>query len=144
MKNELKFTVTGDKSLEVVIGHVRQFRKRSDEEILASVTDAANDMQHEVRSRAEGRPGPRKITGGYWSSIKVFTTLGLSFLGRGYSKSVGSYHPAAHRLEMGFTAVDSLGRHYNQPPFAHWRPAMVVVHQRWIGRFNNALPRWWG
>lgn len=139
----LEFTVTGDKSLEVVTSHVKRLIKKSDQEIERSTDDVARDMQREVRSRAQGRPGPRRVTGAYWQSIQIFTQP-YGLFGRGYQRSVGSFHPAAHRLETGFTAIDSLGRHYNQPPFAHWRPAMIVVHQRWQHRFNDALPRWWG
>lgn len=70
-----------------------------------------------VRGNARGRPGPRRITGGYLRSMSVQS------VDDGWGAVVGTADPRARRLELGFHGVDSLGRRYNQPPYPHWRPA---------------------
>lgn len=81
------------------------------------------ELQRRVRANASGRPGPNKITGDYWRSIKYRTYK----LPSGLTAEVFSAAPQAYRLEYGFVGVDSLGRHYNQPPFPHFRPALRSI-----------------
>lgn len=79
-------------------------------------------MVREVQRRASGRPGPNIITGGYVRAI----TYELVSIGKNTGFVVGVNSPEderAMRLELGFVGEDSLGRHYNQPPFPHFRPA---------------------
>jgi hypothetical protein len=78
--------------------------------------------QTEVRAGASGRPGPRAITGDYRRSI----TLEMGMVGGMPSAIVGTVSPQARRLEYGFVGADSLGRHYNQPPFPHWEPPLAA------------------
>ena len=70
-----------------------------------------------------GPPGPRIQTGNYVRSINLRTRA----VGGGAEASVGTNAPQARRLEYGFSGADSLGRNYNQPPYAHWHPALDEV-----------------
>lgn len=73
-----------------------------------------------VKANASGRPGPNAPTGDYRRSIslQVTKTGGMTIA------LVGTNKPQGRRLEYGFHGVDSLGRHYNQPPYPHFGPAL--------------------
>lgn len=76
-------------------------------------------LETRVKAHASGRPGPRAVTGDYRRSIN--TEYGTW---RGSKAAiVGTAAKQGRRLELGYVGVDSLGRHYNQPPFEHFRPA---------------------
>jgi hypothetical protein len=47
------------------------------------------------------------------------------------------------RLEFGFVGVDSIGRHYNQPPFPHFRPAEDEVAPIYIAEMRTAVRGIW-
>jgi hypothetical protein len=79
--------------------------------------------QTRVRSGASGRPGPRAVTGDYRRSI----TLEMGLVDGFPAAIVGTISPQARRLEYGFVGADSLGRHYNQPPFPHWDPPLAGI-----------------
>ncbi|WP_367046149.1 hypothetical protein [Streptomyces sp. Je 1-332] len=69
----------------------------------------------QVQRNASGRPGPRVVTGKYRASWQSEVhRAGPVIVG-----AVGTDAPQGRRLEFGFVGVDSLGRHYNQPPFPH-------------------------
>lgn len=72
-----------------------------------------------IQRNASGRPGPRVITGQYRASWDVR----MSTDGGQVTAEVYSDAPQARRLEYGFVGVDSLGRHYRQPPYPHVEPA---------------------
>lgn len=77
-------------------------------------------LQTRVKARASGRPGPNVVTGDYRRSI------GVQFYRdpkAGFVAVVGTNKPQGPRLEFGFHGVDSLGRSYDQPPYAHFGPA---------------------
>lgn len=79
--------------------------------------------QTRVKARASGRPGPRVITGDYRRSIYFeLTTVGAS-----PAAIVGTNAPQGRRLEYGFVGVDSLGRHFNQPPYPHFEPPLEAT-----------------
>lgn len=85
--------------------------------------------QTRVRAAASGRPGPRAVTGDYRRSITLEMASGPIEYGggRGSVAIVGTNRPQARRLELGFTGVDSLGRHYAQPPYPHFEPPLWRV-----------------
>lgn len=138
----LDLKVDDNGSLKAVIGSAKRFQRRALRDIERSCNDFAYEFRDEVRSRAEGRPGPRRITSNYWQSIEVVSVSGGLFKAS-FQKSVVSYHPAAARLEMGYVGIDAAGRHYNQPPFPHWRPAIEHVGPKWVNSFSDLVPRWW-
>lgn len=84
-------------------------------------------LQTKVKAHASkprtGPPGPRIQTGNYNRSIS------LQMSGNAYisTATVGTNAPQGRRLEFGFVGEDSLGRHYNQPPYPHFRPALDEV-----------------
>lgn len=128
--------------MKVLIGEVKMFRRNALREIEGDVENVANQYMDMVIRRAQGRPGPRKITGGYIESIMVVTERS-SFIREGFSKSVVSDHPAARRLELGFIGIDSMGRHYNQSPFPHWGPAMDEAAELWEELYKDVPEKWW-
>jgi hypothetical protein len=84
-----------------------------------------------IKANASGRPGPRAITGDYRRSWN--TQYGRV---RGDQAAiVGTNEPQGRRLEYGFVGTDSLGRHYDQPPFPHVQPAMDRIE----GPFADAM-----
>ena len=52
---------------------------------------------------------------------------------------VSSDHPAAHRREVGFHGVDSLGRRYNDPPRAAVGPAADAVEPKFVQALEAAI-----
>jgi hypothetical protein len=90
---------------------------------LAMTEIYGRELQAAVKAHASGRPGPNVITGEYRDSIMLKITESLT----GVEAEVYSDAPQAFRLEYGFVGSDSLGRHYDQPPFPHFRPALQQV-----------------
>jgi hypothetical protein len=45
---------------------------------------------------------------------------------------VGTNKPQGRRLEYGYVGPDSLGRVYDQPPYAHVGPAMETVRPLFV------------
>lgn len=84
----------------------------------------AKDLTDAVRAHASGRPGPQVITGQYRASIRIVDSQDNA---DGSVYYVGTDAPQAARLEFGFVGVDAIGRHYHQPPFPHWRPALQEI-----------------
>lgn len=138
----LEFDVDDNGHARALIGKLKKFQKKALKDIEKSVDVYALEFRDEVRKNAQGRPGPRRITGGYWNSIKVVSSSTGMFR-KSFQKSVMSDHPAGPSLERGKVLVDSMGRHYNQPPYPHWGPAILTVGPRWLNSFQNKLPEWW-
>lgn len=84
-------------------------------------------LQTKVKAYASkprtGPPGPRIQTGDYVRSI----SLNMGLVAGNPVAAVGTNKPQGRRLEYGFVGTDSLGRHYNQPPYPHFRPALWEV-----------------
>jgi hypothetical protein len=79
-------------------------------------------LQGRVKGRASGRPGPNAPTGDYRRSISARVTR--AYKGAVTTGEVGTNRPQGRRLELGFHGTDSLGRHFNQPAFEHFGPAV--------------------
>lgn len=82
-----------------------------------------NILLARIKANASGRPGPRIVTGDYNRSWN----LRMSKHSRGVEADAGTNKVQGPRLEFGFVGADSLGRHYNQPPYPHARPAFDLV-----------------
>ena len=66
----------------------------------------------------------------------------MSTGGGGVTARVFSDAPQARRLEYGFVGVDSLGRHYRQPPFPHVEPAWRKTRPGFVQALaDGVLPR---
>jgi hypothetical protein len=113
----------------------KDFMKQTDR-----VTQESSLMLLEaVRKNASGRPGPRVITNAYRSSWGAKIVSGK----QGQQVAVvASDHPAAWRLEYGFSGRDSLGRNYNQPPFPHFRPAFEKTQEFFFKSMDAVMAEW--
>jgi hypothetical protein len=80
-------------------------------------------LETKIKAHASGRPGPNAPTGDYRRSW----TTEYGFFHGDRAAVVGTNAPQGRRLENGFVGTDSLGRHYNQPPYPHVRPAMLEI-----------------
>lgn len=96
-------------------------RKKAPAAAMASAHDMGIKAQTQVRQHASGRPGPNVITDAYRESIHM---TGVESKGTSATATVSTGEPQAHRLENGFVGTDARGRHYHQPPFPHWKPAL--------------------
>lgn len=76
-------------------------------------------LKTRIQAKASGRPGPNAPTGDYRRSW----TVSSGKRGATHEAVVGTAKPQGRRLEYGFVGIDSLGRHYNQPPYKHVDPA---------------------
>lgn len=90
----------------------------------------ARELLGHIRKNAKGAPGPEVRTGQYRRSWRI-SRLNEQDSRRLVSFTVVTNHPAAYRLEYGFVGTDSLGRHYNQAPRPHIRPAIAVTKETW-------------
>ena len=84
-------------------------------------------LETRVKANASGRPGPRVITGDYRRSIAATRGGAVGFGGVLGGWTVGTNAPQGPRLEYGFVGQDRAGRHYNQPAFPHFGPAVPGV-----------------
>lgn len=74
-----------------------------------------------IRGNASGRPGPNVITGKYRASWQVASRT----IPYGAECTIGTDAPQGRRLEFGFwDMIDSIGRHFFQPPYPHVGPAI--------------------
>lgn len=88
--------------------------------VLGVVRTYGQLVETQAKANASGRPGPRAITGHLRRSINASTSIeGSAAVSR-----IGSNAVQARRLELGFTGTDSIGRHYNQPPYPYLSPAL--------------------
>lgn len=81
----------------------------------AKVVHGGQILETRIKASASGRPGPNAPTGDYRRSWNTLVT----YDGAMVVVDVGTNKPQGRRLEFGFHGTDSLGRHYNQPPFPH-------------------------
>ncbi|MEW1565833.1 hypothetical protein AB0454_22940 [Streptomyces sp. NPDC093509] len=109
--------------------------KRIGPAIARGVEHAGTLGKARIAGNASGRPGPNVITGAYRASWQA-TTRRLPY---GAVCTLGSNAPQARRLEWGFTGMDSLGRHYNQPPFPHVEPALPFIETTLMASMRLSL-----
>ncbi|MEN8649113.1 HK97 gp10 family phage protein [Streptomyces sp. 21So2-11] len=118
--------------------------KTLDRSAVAAMAAAEVAMHHgakallvQVQRHASGRPGPRAITGRYRASWRTEVhRAGPVVVGE-----VGTGAPQGRRLEFGFVGVDSLGRHYNQPPFPHLGMAVEQAGPALVREIGQAVGR---
>jgi hypothetical protein len=106
--------------------------------IEVAVTKAAGDLTALTQQNASGRPGPNAPTGDYRGS------WGVEDIDAGpaaVAKSSGTDRAQANRLEYGFVGADSLGRTYNQPPYAHHGPAVDVIEPLFYAAMQQIADR---
>ncbi|WP_422804693.1 HK97 gp10 family phage protein [Streptomyces noursei] len=96
---------------------------------------SAKALVVEVQRHASGRPGPRVVTGRYRASWQSDVHRAGSVV----VAEVGTSAPQGRRLEFGFVGVDSLGRHYAQPPFPHLGPAVETFGPLLVRELRQAV-----
>lgn len=92
-------------------------------------------LQGRVKARAAGRPGPRMRTGDYNRSIG----LAVGTPDGNPTAWVGTNAPQGRRLEYGFVGVDALGRHFDQPPYPHFGPALAESEPRFLAAIDRVI-----
>ncbi|MGD3109493.1 HK97 gp10 family phage protein [Streptomyces sp. YGL11-2] len=122
--------------------HPGELARALDRGAVAALAAAETAMRHsakalvvEVQRNASGRPGPRVVTGRYRTSWQSE----VHRAGPVVVAEVGTSAPQGRRLEFGFVGVDSLGRHYNQPPFPHLGPAVQGFGPRLVQDLGRAV-----
>jgi hypothetical protein len=83
-----------------------------------------------------GRPGPRIQTGDLRRGVDL--VIGTPLAGQ-HRALVGSRSPQARRLERGFIGTDSAGRHYEQPAYPAFRPAVDLLGPQYAAALGSAL-----
>lgn len=78
----------------------------------------------QLKLRASGRPGPRRVTGDYTRKMNMQADHG----GAGVEVTIGGNGAQGPRLEFGFNGADSLGRVYHQRPFPHYAPTFAWLN----------------
>lgn len=91
--------------------------------VVSVVRHYAMLLETQIKANASGRPGPNAPTGDYRRSW----THEVQVAGDAVTAVVGTAKPQARRLEFGFVGPDSLGRVYDQPPYAHVGPAVESI-----------------
>jgi len=129
----ISMTIQG---LDEVQGKMKRFIRYSKTEASAITKTYGTKLEQTVKRNASGRPGPNVITGAYRESIHAVNT-------GPYEVTVGTGAVQAMRLEFGFVGVDSLGRHYQQPPFPHFTPARDEIAPQYVEAMQQAVRGWW-
>ncbi|MGW0950240.1 hypothetical protein ACWD4O_48095 [Streptomyces sp. NPDC002623] len=104
---------------------------------LALVRHYAVLLETQVKANASGRPGPNAITGDYRRSW----THEVHMAGDVVTGTVGANKLRARRLEYGFVGVDSPGRVYDQPPYAHVGPAVATIEPLFLQALGQIADR---
>lgn len=102
------------------------------------VEKAATDLVALTQQNASGRPGPNAPTGDYrgsWEPRPVHADATST------SWSAGTDRAQARRLEYGYVGTDSLGRHYDQPPYEHHGPAVDVIEPAFEAAMSQVAAR---
>lgn len=109
--------------------------KKFDAAINKVVTHYGHLLATRVKAKASGRPGPNAPTGDYRRSINAqFSTAGGKSIAY-----VGTNAVQGRRLEYGFNGTDSIGRHYNQPPYAHFGPAADEIEPEFYAAIAHTV-----
>ncbi|WP_164835787.1 HK97 gp10 family phage protein [Actinacidiphila soli] len=90
-------------------------------------------METQIKANASGRPGPNAPTGDYRRSWTHEVHVG----GDAVTAIVGTNKPQALRLEFGYVGTDSLGRVYDQQPYAHVGPAVERVGPQFVAALGR-------
>lgn len=111
----LSVKLIGDKVLAKTLAATASTSK---EKAARTVTKWAHILEGRIKSRAPVRTGDYRRS---WNTQV-----------NGMTAVVGTNKPQARRLEYGFVGADSLGRHYNQAPRPHVRPAVDEVRDPYL------------
>ena len=111
----MKITVSTKSNVQV--GPTAKYMLRAISDAISEVVfNAAQPIQEEAKAVVHVDTG--RLQGSIHTEM-LSADQNRATAGVGPDASV----PYAARLEFGFVGVDSLGRHYNQPPYPYMRPA---------------------
>lgn len=91
----------------------------------------------QLKLRASGRPGPRRITGDYTRQMNMQADHGPD----GVVVTIGGTGVQGPRLEFGFVGTDSLGRSYKQRAYRHYGPTYDWLNGQLDGSIPSAIAR---
>jgi hypothetical protein len=117
--------VLGDKAVAAMLAAAAT---GVDAKVGAKVTHWAHMLEAGIKSRAPVRTGDYRRS---WSTTRDGPL----------SATVGTNKPQARRLEYGFVGADSLGRHYNQAPQPHVRPAVAEIEGAFVKDVASVVPK---
>jgi hypothetical protein len=89
-----------------------------------------------IRSHMDGRPGPNRISGTLFDSIRS-TSLRVSGVPGnvgGWASTISANTDYARRIEFGFRGSDAKGRVFNQSPFPYFEPGLQDAVDRGVLR----------
>lgn len=116
--------VTGDKA---VAAKLAAAAATVDADVMRKVAYWGHMLEAGIKARAPVRTGDYRRS---WSTRRNAKTV-----------TVGTNKPQARRLEYGFVGADSLGRHYNQAPRPHLRPAMDAIRGPFLKDIESVVPK---
>lgn len=128
--------------LHLLVARFKSFRNKSQSGMRSVARMGAEELRKEIVNQASGRPGPEIVTGLYTMGFEVQEDT-LFFANQWVVSVVNENGVQWRRLEYGFTGIDALGRHYDQPPFAHIRPAIEIASPKIQRRAEEELVEWW-
>lgn len=117
---------------QVVAADLRLRANKSVAFVTSTVHKYAQLGLAKVRANASGRPGPRRVSGDYKRDMNVEHD-------GPFTSTIGTGAPQGPRLEFGFVGEDSLGRHYDQPPYPHWNPMADWLTPQFASALGDGL-----
>lgn len=110
-------------------GLLAKWRYISSSGLRGEMQDIAHDFSSKLLAAVQAKAPVE--TGGYRARITGEVN--------GYQVNVYSLDAFAARLEYGFVGVDSLGRHYAQPPQPHFRPAADEIGPQYVAALTRLI-----
>lgn len=107
-----------------------------------AVAAAAKVLQAEAKAQASGRPGPNVISGDLRSSIVIDGPSRRTPWS--WEALVGPTTRYGRRIELGFRGTDSLGRHFDQPPYPFLSPAFTAATEAMFTACRASWAAAWG
>lgn len=123
---------------------------RLTEHTTTGMHEAGKAVVAAIHTHMDGRPGPRRITGTLFRSlrseaIRSNQAVGLKGNAGGWARAIypdGNVAPYARRIELGFVGADSRGRVYNQPPYPYFMPGLETAIAD--GAVRRTMANEWG
>lgn len=129
--------MAGNADMERLARFLNRIQPAVQSSVDASVVRLGAATLAQLKLRASGRPGPRRITGDYTRQMNMQADHG----GNGVEVTIGGSGVQGPRLEFGFVGTDSLGRRYNQRPLPHYAPTFEWLNSQVGSELPTAVGR---